>query len=118
MCILILWQYMALIQVYTLAAGKCQIWEALGKEGTKVAPEFVSHVAFATASLKRHPVQLRWEQITAFSGMHLAGLSALCISPLLCCRSARNSKYLRKKPHASPLVFTLCHCALIQGGSH
>lgn len=40
------------------AAGKCQTWEALGKEGTKVAPGFVrrpsplSNVAFGRASLK------------------------------------------------------------------
>lgn len=117
MCILILWQYMALIQVCTLAAGKCQTWEVLGKEGTKMTPEFASHVAFGTASLKHHPIQLRWEQIAAFSGRHLAGASALCISPLLCCRGARNPEFSRKQPHALLLVFTLCHCALIQGGS-
>lgn len=117
MCTLILWQYMALIQVYTLAAGKCQTWEALDKDGTKVTPEFASHMAFGTVPFEHCPVQLRWEQIAAFSGRHLAGVSALCISPLLCCRSAGNPKYLRKQPHASPLVFTLWHCALIQGGS-
>lgn len=82
-----------------------------------MTPEFASHVAFGTESLKHHPVQPRWEQIAAFSGRHLAGASAVCISPLLCYRGARNPKYLRKQSHASPLVFTLCHCALIQGGS-
>lgn len=104
MCILLLWQYMALMQVYTLTAGKCQTWEALGKERTKVTPEFASHLAFGTAYLKHHPVQLTWEQIAAFSGRHLARVPALCISPLFCCRSARNPKYLRKQSHASPLV--------------
>lgn len=40
------------------AAGKCQTWEALGKEETKVAPGFVtspsplSNVAFGRASHK------------------------------------------------------------------
>lgn len=43
---------MALIQVYTLAVGKCQTWEALGKEGNKVTPESASHEAFGAASLK------------------------------------------------------------------
>lgn len=93
---------MALMQVYTLTAGKCQTCEALGKEGTKVTPEFASHVAFGTASLKHHPVQQGNKLLHFLEGIWLGCLHS-AFHLFFCCTSAQNPKYLRKQSHASPL---------------
>lgn len=109
------------------------------KEGTKVAPEFVTspspfpNVAFDTATLK-HTSQFNWagNELLHFLGDIWPGwlCSAFSLSFTFPRRgkprcpwhavkgsSARHLDHLRKQPHASPLVFTLCRSALIQGGS-
>ena len=120
------------------AAGKCQTWEALGKVGTQVAPGFVrslsplSNVAFATASLK-HTSHFSWDGTallrflgdawlgrlrSPFSLFHFSQAQGATM-PLMRCKRGKCStpQMFEEQSRPSPLVFRLCHCALIQGGS-